>query len=179
MKRYSNFALYIPEVSDDNKKPEGVLFLRSKSGVDWYEAQSGFQPDTMKVMYDSAGIICCAETDVSGLWPVNCSVAEISLKNVPEDFSCNGLWTCDGKSINKREYTQTERIAKNEATKSQLMSAATSAIAPLQDAVDIGLDTQEEAALLLAWKKYRALLNRVDATLVGDISWPEVPSSVA
>ena len=179
MKRYSNFTFYTPDVLDEDVSTDGALFLRSKSGIDWYKAQLEFKPDTMKVMYDASGVICCAETDVSGLWPVNCSVAEISLNNIPDDFACNGLWTCDGKSINKREYSLAERIAKNEAAKSHRMSVATNAIAPLQDAIEIGINTEAEAALLLKWKTYRALLNRVDPNSVDDIQWPELPSDVA
>ncbi|EHH6603082.1 tail fiber assembly protein [Escherichia coli] len=34
--------------------------------------------------------------------------------------------------------------------------------APLLDAVELGIATDEETSLLAAWKKYRVLLNRVD-----------------
>ncbi|KKB22881.1 tail fiber assembly protein, partial [Escherichia coli] len=38
-------------------------------------------------------------------------------------------------------------------------------IAPLQDAVDLDIATEEEASLLAAWKTYRVLLNRVDTSV--------------
>ncbi|MTD72748.1 phage tail protein [Escherichia coli] len=47
--------------------------------------------------------------------------------------------------------------------------------APLQDAVDLEIATEEEASLLAAWKKYRVLLNRVDTSVAPDIEWPAVP----
>ncbi|MER1978029.1 tail fiber assembly protein [Pseudocitrobacter faecalis] len=65
----------------------------------------------------------------------------------------------------------------NEAAsvKSLLMTEATNQILPLQDAVDVGIATDEEKEKLLEWKKYRVLLNRVDISLVPDFSWPEKP----
>ncbi|MDA4396305.1 tail fiber assembly protein, partial [Escherichia coli] len=38
--------------------------------------------------------------------------------------------------------------------------------------------TEEEKALLAAWKKYRVLLNRVDTSTAPDIEWPEEPDTV-
>ena len=43
-------------------------------------------------------------------------------------------------------------------------------IAPLQDAVDLEIATEEERSLLEAWNKYRVLLNRVDTSTVPDMS---------
>ncbi|EIV8374916.1 tail fiber assembly protein, partial [Escherichia coli] len=48
-------------------------------------------------------------------------------------------------------------------------------IAPLQDAADLEIATEEENSLLEAWKKYRVLLNRVDTTVAADIEWPVAP----
>ncbi|HGJ5883459.1 tail fiber assembly protein [Arsenophonus sp.] len=62
-----------------------------------------------------------------------------------------------------------------EKRKSSLMQIATAAIAPLQDAVDLDMVTEAEKSVLLAWKKYRVLLNRVDISTAPDIDWPEEP----
>ncbi|EKH3656387.1 tail fiber assembly protein, partial [Escherichia coli] len=35
--------------------------------------------------------------------------------------------------------------------------------------------TEEETSLLVAWKKYRVLLNRVDTSRAPDIEWPASP----
>lgn len=51
---------------------------------------------------------------------------------------------------------------------------ATEKIAPLQDAVDLGEATDDEKARLLAWKKYRVQVNRVDTV---NPVWPDVPVS--
>ncbi|HBA8544058.1 TPA: tail fiber assembly protein [Escherichia coli] len=67
------------------------------------------------------------------------------------------------------------RIREAEETKNSLMQAANEHIAPLQDAVDLEIATEEEASLLAAWKKYRVLLNRVDTSTAPDIEWPANP----
>lgn len=64
------------------------------------------------------------------------------------------------------------------AKRAALMSEATAAIAPLQDAVDLGEATPQEEALLLQWKQYRIALNRL-TTSAGwptDIQWPTKPA---
>lgn len=57
-------------------------------------------------------------------------------------------------------------------------AVADAAIAPLQDAVDIDEATDEETALLTAWKKYRVALNRVPAQAgyPSTIDWPVAPA---
>ncbi|EPH3099946.1 tail fiber assembly protein [Providencia stuartii] len=66
-------------------------------------------------------------------------------------------------------------IAEAEQQKQSLLAEANNAIAPLQDAVDLDMATDEEKAQLTAWKKYRVLLNRVDTSLAPNIDWPEKP----
>ncbi len=51
---------------------------------------------------------------------------------------------------------------------------ASEKIAPLQDAVDLDIATDDEKAQLDEWKKYRVLVNRVDTT---SPDWPDVPVS--
>ncbi len=65
------------------------------------------------------------------------------------------------------------QLRQAEETKSRLLQMASEKIAPLQDAVDLGLATDDEKAQLDEWKKYCVLVNRVD-TLNPD--WPEKPS---
>ncbi|EFA9325968.1 TPA: hypothetical protein JLJ58_003452 [Escherichia coli] len=67
------------------------------------------------------------------------------------------------------------RIREAEETKNSLMQVASEHIAPLQDAVDLEIATEEETLLLEAWKKYRVLLNRVDTSTAPDIEWPALP----
>ncbi|EMF4353463.1 tail fiber assembly protein [Providencia rettgeri] len=66
-------------------------------------------------------------------------------------------------------------VAEAEQQKKSLLAEANNAIAPLQDAIDLGIATDEEISLLKEWKKYRVLLNRIDTSTASDIDWPEKP----
>lgn len=66
-------------------------------------------------------------------------------------------------------------ITSNLSLKDQLMSEATQRIAILQDAVDLEMATDEEAAALPLWKKYRVLLSRIDANTSEEVIWPTKP----
>ncbi|EBB7291767.1 tail fiber assembly protein [Salmonella enterica] len=81
----------------------------------------------------------------------------------------------DGKAWVKDEATETAaRLREAEGTKSRLLQMASGKIAPLQDAVDLGIATDEEKSQLAEWKKYRVLVNRVDTS---NPDWPDVPVS--
>lgn len=138
--------------------------------VMFYSASNqGFYPEFMKSDYDR-----------EGNWPND--VQEVSERWY--NYLLDGQ--AEGKVIAPNEYGQPVLVAPPEPTREQLaasaqiqktalMAQATGAITPLQDAADLGLDTDEEKQLLLAWKKYRVLLNRVDTETAPDIEWPELP----
>lgn len=73
--------------------------------------------------------------------------------------------------------TKEEQIAQAETQKQRLLTEVVTVIAPLQDAVDLDMETSEEAERLTAWKKYRVQLNRVDTSTAPDINWPEKPEA--
>ena len=70
---------------------------------------------------------------------------------------------------------QEQLIAQAVSRKNQLRSVADDEIAWLQDAVDAGIGTDEETALLAAWKTYRVQLMRVKTDAAPDIEWPTPP----
>ncbi|HAK0562017.1 TPA: tail fiber assembly protein, partial [Salmonella enterica] len=79
----------------------------------------------------------------------------------------------DGKAWVKDEAAEkAAQLRQAEETKSRLLQMASEKIAPLQDAVDLGLATDDEKAQLDEWKKYRVLVNRVDTS---NPDWPEQP----
>jgi hypothetical protein len=47
----------------------------------------------------------------------------------------------------------------------------------LDDAVSLGMATEEETAALLAWKAYRVQLSRVDLETAPEIDWPLAPDA--
>ncbi|WP_368300816.1 tail fiber assembly protein [Kluyvera sichuanensis] len=59
--------------------------------------------------------------------------------------------------------------------KNSLRAVADAEISWLQDAVDAEIATDEETALLAAWKTYRVQLMRVDTSKAPDIEWPTPP----
>lgn len=73
------------------------------------------------------------------------------------------------------EVPHEDLVAQASQQKENLMAEASQQVSVLQDAVDLDMATDEEKAMLLVWKKYRVLLNRVDTKLAPDIDWPEHP----
>ncbi|EMF4670549.1 tail fiber assembly protein [Providencia stuartii] len=79
------------------------------------------------------------------------------------------------KWVTDTEAQKAALIAQAEQEKSQRLDEANNMLTYLQDSIDTGLATDEEAAALQAWKKYRVLLNRIDTSLAPNIEWPEKP----
>ncbi|EJG7298450.1 tail fiber assembly protein [Salmonella enterica] len=81
----------------------------------------------------------------------------------------------DGKAWVKDEAAEkAAQLRQAEETKNRLLQIASEKIAPLQDAVDLDEATDKEKASLLAWRKYRVQVNRVDTLKP---VWPEKPAS--
>ena len=150
-----------------------IANLVSEDDKDWYESQALFDKDKLKFEYDEKGIITRYSYDVSMLWPIGESVADISKKLVPDGLSDKGEWMFDGEKIIP---VPVNYVYQAESKKQSLMSAATTAIAPLEDASGLGMATKEESELLVEWKKYRVLLNRVDTSKAPEIQWPKRPA---
>lgn len=173
-----NFTEYTPDTGEraELNAEFSALFLRSQGGVDWYDAQTRFKPDTLKIVYDQSRIIVGYSTDVSTLVPYRCSVVEMCLSAVPDALTDDNTWQfIDGKII-PREYTPAEQVDKAGGEKLARLVYAANVIAPLQDAVDLGMATDEELTQLKAWKTYRVLLSRADIARAPDIDWPPIPA---
>ena len=72
--------------------PQQILFLQDANGLDWYEQQSHFAADSLKVVVNTANQVVSAHVDVSALWPLGCSVYEIALEQVPDPFQVEDGW---------------------------------------------------------------------------------------
>lgn len=72
--------------------------------------------------------------------------------------------------------TAEELISQAEDKRSRLRAEADTAIQPLQDASDLGIATDDEASQLVAWKKYRVMLMRINTKSSEEIIWPEQPA---
>ncbi|ELK1250681.1 tail fiber assembly protein [Citrobacter freundii] len=174
MQHIKNLKKYIPD--DENSlyliKEHNVEFYISDDGRDWYKSQADFLPDTLKIAYDSEGIIRCISKDVSSINPRDLSVAEVEVNIKNKNVDISGGWIFTDGEIKPRKYSQDELRVKAEAKKTELLSNAAVSIAPLQDAVDEGMATAEETAALSEWKKYRVRVMRVDTTKP---EWPMPP----
>lgn len=127
-----------------------------------------FYPEAMLDDYRDAGTL------PDDLVSVESKVfAEFS--GTPPDGKVRGVIKGKPAWVDIPPLTYEEAVAAAEANKQYLLSEASEAIAPLQDAVDLDMATPEEEALLKSWKKYRVLLNRVDTSTAPDITWPVKP----
>ncbi|UMR99555.1 DUF4376 domain-containing protein [Escherichia coli] len=81
-----NFRKYTPE----NPPVPWGSYLVSDDGHDWYECQNLFSENTHKIAYDSDNTIRSITTDVSSLFPLDLSVAEV--ETLPEGCDISGRW---------------------------------------------------------------------------------------
>ncbi|HCD1309421.1 TPA: tail fiber assembly protein, partial [Citrobacter freundii] len=166
MQHLKNLKKYTPDDEDSLLliKEHNVEFFISDDDRDWYKSQGDFSPDTLKIAYDESGIIRSISQDVSSIYPRGFSVVEVDITEANKSVDIFGGWIFDNGEIKPRQYSQEELSALAEEKKSELLSAATAAIAPLQDAVDEEMATEEEITMLSEWKKYRVKVRRVDTT---------------
>lgn len=93
-----NFKSYTPEPDEYTEADlasllsAGLIFLKSEDGQDCYQSQQLFRPDTIKFTYDEQGIVRSSSRDVSGLWPVDRSVAEAEDNEANSEVDISGNW---------------------------------------------------------------------------------------
>lgn len=87
----------------------------------------------------------------------------------------NGEFAAPPLTDEEKSAIEQSALQSNISSKESMMSEASQRISVLQDAVDLDMATDEEAASLTSWKKYRVLLSRIDANTADEISWPEKP----
>ncbi|WP_250538830.1 MULTISPECIES: tail fiber assembly protein [unclassified Caballeronia] len=110
-------------------------------------------------------------------WLIPDGFAAIEIKDgvtVATGFKYDGT-TFIGPVAETPAMTADQILAFNTGRRDNFLAVATAAIAPLQDAVDLGEATDTETALLKAWKVYRVAVNRVDLTLASP-TWPTAPA---
>ncbi len=97
---------------------------------------------------------------------------------VKTDGSVGIGWLYDGETFTPPPVappSHAQLVAAAEQEKQYRLTVANNQIAPLQDAVDLDMATEQEEADLLAWKKYRIQVNRVNTDTAPDINWPVKP----
>ena len=174
MLHLKNLIQYLPETDEQKEIAEqyNAIFWRDELGRDWYQSIALFQQDTFKVKYLSNGVICAIDKDASAICPDGGSVVEVDV--LPDGVDGNGGWQFVNGNIIPRTYTTGELTVQAEQKKQRLLADAAKAIAPLQDAVDLGEATPEEEDRLKAWKKFRVNVNRIDTTQL-PVMFPPMP----
>lgn len=165
-----NFTQYIPEYAE---LMVPALYFQSEKGEDWYFHRTRFSTDTLKICYDSEGIIRSFGFDASRLYPGGYSVAEVEKNEVPENISIDGSWIFDGSAIVPRTYTQAERVELADKKRLSLISDVVAEMSPLSDAVELDRATPVQKARLLALKNYRLDLIELDVSDPDRIVWPK------
>ncbi|WP_179038223.1 tail fiber assembly protein [Limnobaculum xujianqingii] len=170
MIKLKNLKSYQPE---NPKFGLGVSYLQDDDGNDWYELQKLFKSDTLKIATDNDSNIVSIERDVSMLTPMGFNVTEIAPESVPDSLQNDGTWMINANDeIVKRVLSGSEAVRAAELDKSCRLSEVTVLIAPLSDAVDLGIATDEEKTRYDELRKYRVLLSRVDTSKP---EWPKIP----
>lgn len=132
----------------------------------WSASNVNFYPISIKQNYINAGV------DLSDAVEISDETVNQYLGQLP-DGKMLGVMDNQPSWVDAPEPTEGEVIALSEQKRARLRSVADSEIAWRQDAVDADIATEEETAVLAAWKKYRVLLMRVDTAAP---VWPVIPA---
>lgn len=166
--KMSNFVVYDP---DHKPYGQGVQYFCDDKGRDFYESRELFKKK-YAVFFDSFDIIraVAKSVEVTRVNPVGLTGVDINV--LPEDFDLfAGLWKWDGKKVVACDFDPSIDTARR---KESAMQKINRAIVPLQDAVEEGEATPEEAEKYSALRKLRIKLNRIpDDTPPGDVDWSE------
>ncbi|WP_202301571.1 tail fiber assembly protein [Dryocola clanedunensis] len=167
-----NVSRYYP---DNMEYGDGIQYFKSEDGQDFYDSIELFTEKYKLCIEPDTKIVRSIAEDVSTLYPVGFDVVETDA--LPEGVNIYGDYQFNSGKVIERSQSHAELVSEAETEKSQRLDEAATAIAPLQDAVDLGIATDEEAELLLDWKRYRVEVNRIDTNLAPDITWPVPPVS--
>ncbi|MHA0962594.1 tail fiber assembly protein [Enterobacter cancerogenus] len=170
MDKFTNPIIYKYEHVEISGIMRTGLYFQDIHGRDWYETLTGWKG---AVSIDDDGIVVAYERDVSYMGiEEGRNVYEVDPLSVPVDVLGNYKYV-DGVFYDIRPDATT--LA--EQKRKQLIEDAGLKISVLQDAVDLSMSTEAEAASLLVWKQYRVLLYRIDTSKPDAIKWPEPPSN--
>lgn len=165
---------------------ENIIFLKSEDGQRWDECQKLFADDTIKVMYDSAGVIRSVVDKpvpqrgntfaVSMLFPLNMSVAEVAVDEYPAECCIDGTWRFDGNTVYQDAGVLDENyLSRNQKKLSALLSSAAGLAFAIQSSAAIGNPRVGDSESLLTLQQYADSLRNVDLTVAEPV-WPAVPS---
>ncbi|HFS3837246.1 TPA: tail fiber assembly protein, partial [Escherichia coli] len=180
MNNFKNFTSYTPGEDKRELIDAGVLFLLDENSNDWYECQKFFHENTIKIVYDSDNIVVSISNDVSTLWPVGASVAEI--ETLPDGVDIDGNWIFDGENVVERVRTADELKTMAESRRTERLNSARQQLVISQTKLLRGrILSEDEQSALDAWLDYIDAVNALDFNTITDkasfnaIAWPTEP----
>ncbi|QHM74510.1 hypothetical protein C7M52_00445 [Mixta theicola] len=171
MGNFLNFKVYKKKSVVSVNQIFTCLYVSDEKDRIWYEVCEKWRA---VISVDADRYVCGYETDASVMsMTEGHSLHKVDSVSVQEDVIGNyryenGICT----------YIRPNAAALAEIKKGHLLSAVGEAIIPIQEAVNLGIATDEEKICIEEWKKYRVLLNRIDTStmpiLYGQLIKPNV-----
>jgi hypothetical protein len=179
MMEFSRFTSGEPVLANDKslKQRHGVLFLFDENGNEWYQCQKLFSVNTVKVAYDTNGIIRSVAKDVSMLWPFELSVAEVSLDDKSDLIDSSGCWKYEnGKIFKNEDSVFCGSKSDFEAARGELLDSALKNITLLHIKLMLKIPlNKEEDDSLHHWIGYMDTLSAMDSNDYKTLKLPGLP----
>lgn len=166
MVNFNNFKQYKPDNAIN-----GVAYIQSDDGVDWYDSQKEFSPKTIKICFNSAGTIVSVSNDVSMLFPVNLSIAEVNA--LPTGFELNEFKYEQGAVVRIKSDDEII-IEKNMIKKKMLIDDVTPRLNILQSKLMLGNINKQEKEEINVLINYIENIDLVNINEI-NIEWPQKP----
>lgn len=140
--------------------------------------ENGVVSEVIQPLLDNEGSEIPIDQRYTPEFVANC----VDVTGIDPSVQSNDLAVFDGEAWEFRAYVPPKPtleviVATNSRQRDFLLNAATLAIAPLQDAVDLDEASADEIALLKQWKQFRISVNRIVLT-DGSPEWPQPPRPV-
>lgn len=191
MKNIKNFTQTRPtktQLQQYGAMSDSIIFLESEDGQRWDECQALFSDDTVKLMYDSGGVIHSVVDApvpqrgntyaVSMFFPLNMSVVEIAVDDYPAGCCTDGTWLFDGEKVYQApDLLASTILRRNQKALSARQSTAAGFAFAIQSSATLGNPRDGDGDNLLALQQYADALRDVDLT-VEKPDWPPVPSFI-
>nr|WP_245394549.1 tail fiber assembly protein [Escherichia coli] len=125
-------------------------------------------------------MVVSISNDVSTLWPVGASVAEI--ETLPDGVDIDGNWIFDGENVVERVRTADELKNMAESRRTERLNSARQQLVISQTKLLRGrILSEDEQSALDAWLDYIDAVNALDFNTITDkatfnaIAWPTEP----
>ncbi|WP_320728271.1 tail fiber assembly protein [Enterobacter ludwigii] len=158
-------------------KNENITPLFTEDGDDWYEKQTEFSQDTLKVAYLNSGLVAWVGKDVTTIDPTGMSVIELP------DITANRRITAPGYWFYRNDGFVFDYSLKAEDDRKNLILKISSKTGEWERDLLLGLISDEDKEKLKAYRVYSKALLAMDLSGVTDkntynsIEWPVSPET--